>query len=285
MEIFAKILLYYGVGSLVAGSVMGIGFATNFARRINNSQVASLQRIGTYVPLTLDGIDGALFAASTEPRPTIIYIHGRSANRTELMPLAQEMLNAGYNAVLWDARNRQISYGPQEIDQIRRIVASIRNDPHVVPDRIYLIGFSLGAAMAIGAAAADSEKHIAGIVADSAYANLEAVASRYITAFGIIPTPIAWPSKTVTFVTAKAIHGIEFNTRNPADWAERVVCPVLLIHGKSDKRIPPQNSEIIFDRLQSEKDLWLVDKAGHTQAFKTNPSEYTHRVLKFLNRD
>jgi dipeptidyl aminopeptidase/acylaminoacyl peptidase len=284
MGIFAKTFLYYAIGSLIVGAVMGIGFATNLGRRVSNAPLVSMQKLGTYIPLTLDGIDGALIAASTEPRPTIVYIHGRSANRTELMPLAGTLLNAGYNAVLWDAKSRQISYGPREIDQIRRIVTTLRNDPHVDPNRIFLIGFSLGAAMAIGAGAADTEGHIRGIVADSAYADLEGVASRYLTAFSIIPAPIAWPSKTVAFATAKAVHGIDFKTRNPADWAERVACPVLLIHGKADKRIPPHHSEAIFERLQSEKSLWLVDKAGHTKAFEINPSGYTEHVLGFLKK-
>jgi dipeptidyl aminopeptidase/acylaminoacyl peptidase len=282
MGIFVKALLYFLAGSGIAGAVMGAGFATNLGGRVRKSDVASLQKLGTYVPLDLDGIDGGLIAAANERRPVIIYVHGRSANRTELTPLAKMLFDAGYNAVLWDSKSRQISYGPREIDQIRRIIAAVRNDPHVAPEKLYVIGFSLGAAMAIGAASADSEGYIHGVVADSPYANLESVASRYLTGFGIVPSPIAWPARTVTLATARALHGIEFETRNPADWAERVSCPVLLIHGKSDRRIPPRHSEQIFGRLLSQKQLWLVDDAAHTRAFRRDPAEYAARVLAFL---
>jgi dipeptidyl aminopeptidase/acylaminoacyl peptidase len=282
MHILIATFVYYLAGSVIAGSVMGAGFATNFSGRPKNGQLKSLQRIGMYISLPLDGIDGGLIARAGERRPTIVYIHGRSANRMELAPLAQAMFNEGYNAVLWDSKSRQISYGPKEIEQVRRIVDFIRNDPHVEINEIYIIGFSLGAAIAIGAASTDTDHYIRGIVADSPYANLKNVASRYVSAFGAIPTAIVWPTKAVTFATARAIHGIDGKTRNPADWAERVSCRVLLIHGKADKRIPPQNSEIIYDRLQGEKELWLVDNAGHTEAFKTNPAEYTQRVVKFL---
>ena len=55
---------------------------------------------------------------------------------------------------------------------------------------------------------------------------------------GAIPTALVWPALTVTFATAKAMHGIEFESRNPADWAHGVTCAVFLIHGKSDKTIP-----------------------------------------------
>jgi dipeptidyl aminopeptidase/acylaminoacyl peptidase len=284
MHILLATFVYYLAGSVIAGSAMGAGFATNFSGRPKDRQLELLRRIGLYIPLQLDGIDGGLIAKAGERRPTILYLHGRSANRMELAPLAQVLFNAGYNAVLWDSKSRQISYGPREIEEVRRILNFIRNDSHVVINEIYIVGFSLGAAIAIGAASADNDHYIRGIVADSPYADLKDIASRYVSAFGAIPTAIAWPTKVVTFATARALHGIDSKTRNPVDWAERVLCPVLLIHGKADKRIPPQNSEIIFDRLQREKDLWLVDKAGHTQAFKTNPAEYTDRVLKFLNR-
>src|SRR5262245_61457266 len=246
MHILLSTLVYYLAGSVIAGSIMGAGFATNLSGRPSGRELKSLQRIGTYVPLNLDGIDGGLIARAAERRPTIVYIHGRSANRMELAPLAQAMFNEGYNAVLWDSKSRQISYGPKEIKQVRMIVEFIRNDPHVQINQIYLVGFSLGAAIAIGAASADTDHYIRGIVADSPYADLKNVASRYVTAFGAIPTAIAWPTKAVTFATATAIHGIDAKTRNPVDWAERVSCPVLLIQGKADKRIPPQNSEIIF---------------------------------------
>jgi uncharacterized protein len=284
MHILLATFVYYLAGSVIVGLVMGAGFATNFSGRPKDRQLKLLRTIGLYIPLQFDGIDGGLIAKTGERRPTIVYIHGRSANRMELAPLAQVLFNAGYNAVLWDSKSRQISYGPRKIEEVRRILNFIRNDSHVVINEIYIVGFSLGAAIAIGAASADTDHYIRGIVADSPYADLKNIASRYVSAFGAIPTAIAWPTKVVTFATARALHGIDSKTRNPVDWAERVLCPVLLIHGKADKRIPPQNSEIIFDRLQREKDLWLVDKAGHTQAFKTNPAEYTDRVLKFLNR-
>jgi uncharacterized protein len=284
MHTLVSAFVYYLIGSVIAGSVMGGGFATNLSGGPNEQQRQSLQKIGTYIPLQVPGIDGGLIAQPMQRRPTIVYLHGRSANRMELLPLAQALFKEGYNAVLWDSKSRQISYGPKEIDQVHRIVESIRNDPHVAIDEVYIIGFSLGAAIAIGAASMDRDEFIKGIVADSPYADLRSVASRYVTAFGAIPTPIAWPARTTTLTTAEAIHGIEFEKLNPADWAESVVCPVLLIHGESDKRIPHAHSRQILERLGTHGELWLVEGVGHTKAFANSPTDYVRRVVTFLNR-
>src|SRR5688572_25305464 len=101
MHVLLATFVYYLVGSVIAGSIMGAGFATNLKGRPNDRQLKSLQSIGTYIPLNLDGIDGGLIVKVGERRPTIVYVHGRSANRMELAPLAQAMFNEGYNAVLW----------------------------------------------------------------------------------------------------------------------------------------------------------------------------------------
>jgi pimeloyl-ACP methyl ester carboxylesterase len=142
----------------------------------------------------------------------------------------------------------------------------------------------LGGAAAIGAAAQDQNRHIAGIVADSSYANLKRAAFRYVTAFGWIPSIIAWPTSLVIFQVAELVHNVAFETSNPSDWASHVKCPVLLIHGSNDWKIPPDHALEIESRLSSEKQLWLVDNVGHVAAFANGPHEYVKRITDFVGR-
>src|SRR5215467_10712962 len=88
MHILVAGVVYYLAGSVIAGSILGAGFATNVSGRPNDRQLMALERIGTYIPLKLNGIGGGLIARAGERRPTIVYVHGRSANRMELAPLA-----------------------------------------------------------------------------------------------------------------------------------------------------------------------------------------------------
>jgi hypothetical protein len=66
MHILVAALVYYLVGSVIAGSILGAGFATNLSGRPNDRQLRALQRIGTYIPLNLNGIDGGLIARATQ---------------------------------------------------------------------------------------------------------------------------------------------------------------------------------------------------------------------------
>ena len=79
------------------------------------------------------------------------------------------------------------------------------------------------------------------------------------------------------------MHGIEFESRNPADWAHGVTCAVFLIHGKSDKTIPYKHSEQIFERLDAFKESWLVEGTGHTKGFSSSPAQYVRGVVDFFN--
>src|SRR5262249_8588767 len=260
------------------------GFTVNFGRRMRSWERERLYRLGQSKSLTLESVEGILVRHGDRPRPTIVFVHGRSANPMEVFPIAEAMIREGFNVVLWEHRGRGISYGQRVIDEILGIVEEVRKDPFVDEGRVFLLGLSLGGAAVIGAAAQDENRHISAIVADSSYANLKRAAFRYVTAFGWIPSIIAWPTSFVTFQVAELVHNITFETSNPSDWASDVKCPVLLIHGSEDRRIPPDHALEIESRLSSQKELWLVDNVGHVAAFAKGPHEYVRRITDFVGR-
>jgi uncharacterized protein len=282
MNRLARSSLYFGLGSLAAGIVCGVGFSVNLGRRMRSWDEERLHRLGQNKSLTLESIEGILVRHGDRARPTIVFVPGRSANPMEVFPIADAMFREGFNVVLWQHRGRTINYGRRVIDEVLSIVQEVREDPFVDQGRVFLLGLSLGAAAVIGAAAQDHKRHVAAIVADSSYANLKRAAFRYITAFGWIPSIIAWPTSFVTFQVAQLVHNVDFETWNPSDWARHVNCPVLLIHGSKDWRIPPDHAIDIQSRLSCEKQLWLVNDVGHTAAFATRPDEYVKRITAFF---
>lgn len=283
MASLRRIAGYFALGSLIAGTVFGVGFAFNLRRAARAEDDERRRRLGPNRRFDLGAISGSLVHHHVA-RPTIVFVHGRSANWSETFPIAERFHGEGFNVVLWGSSGRTIRYGIEGGRDVLAVVDHVRQYPEVDPSRIYVLGLSHGAALALGAAAEDAAGHIAGVSADSAYANLTTAAFRYVTAFGWIPKFVAWPTAFAMFRVANLVHHIEFKHCNPAEWAKRIECPVLLIHGTADWRIPPAESVCIFDQIQSRKDLWLVQGAGHTKAFARNPHEYVRRVKQHLYR-
>lgn len=283
-----SILLYFGLTSLLAGAALGLGFIYPFSRSVSKADERRLAEMGVVRPLDVEPLSGLLVVHPEGRRPTIIFIHGRSANRMQMFPLARRLFREGYNAVLWDLRGHGNSggrpaYGKYEAQDVVRVVDQVRGDPSVDPDRIALVGFSLGAAMAIGAAAADGECRISGVVADSPYADFQRTAFRYMRLFGWIPSFMVWPAAKVAFLTGGWASGADLDRLNPRDWAASVRAPTLLIHGTKDWRITPDNSREILARIPVRKELWMVEGAGHTGAFAKDEEGYTRRVVDFLS--
>jgi dipeptidyl aminopeptidase/acylaminoacyl peptidase len=275
-----RTLAYFAFGSIAAGTVFGLGFPINFGGGATVEDEERRRKLGPSKVFDLGNISGTL-TYHDRRGPTIVFVHGRSAGWSEALPLAQKFYAEGYAVVLWARAGRTIQYGDEGIHDVLRVVEHVRTDPAVDTETIFVFGLSLGAAMALGAAAEDRNGYISGVIADSPYSNLKSAALRYLTAFGWIPKPLAWPAAFVMFQVAEAAHHIHFKRCNPIDWAKRIRCPVLLTHGRNDGRVLPEHSVCLFGAVTSPKELWLVDGAGHTEAFVSHPHEYVRRVNQF----
>jgi pimeloyl-ACP methyl ester carboxylesterase len=278
---------HFGIVSAAAGLVLAVGFLHPFSRSVKDSDYRAAVALGSVKPIAVAPLSGWLITHAGEARPTIVFIHGRSSNRMQMFPLAKAMFERGRNVVLWDQRHHGNSggaatYGKNEVGDVLRVIDDIRKDSSVDPKRISLVGFSLGAAMSIGAAAADTGCRIHAIVADSAYANLREPGFWYVRLFGWVPGFITWPTATIMTGFGSWVSRLDLDRLNPADWAAAVRVPALLVHGEKDRRVPPDSSRQIYDRLPFKKEIWLVPGAGHTKAFSTNPAAYIERVSLFL---
>ena len=71
----------------------------------------------------------------------------------------------------------------------------------------------------------------------------------------------------------------------PAVMARKLRCPVFLIHGADDKKIPAYHSRIIYDNVCGEKELWIANDVGHLEVYLTHTQEYENRVLQFFHKN
>jgi pimeloyl-ACP methyl ester carboxylesterase len=286
---FFRALAYFCVAVALAGLIGAVVLAHPISAPVTDADLQLARQLGIVKDLNLPPLSGWLITHADGVRPTIVFIHGRSSNRMQMLPLATAFFDRGFNAVLWDLRHHGNSpgnetYGKREIPDVLRVVDQVRLQPGVDRERVDLLGFSLGAAMSIGAGSADPACAIHAIVADSPYANLRDTGFWYVRLFGRVPRLVAWPVAFIMLNFGAWMSDLDTSRLNPVDWAASVRAPALIIQGEKDRRVNPDSSSRIFANLGLWKELWIVPDAGHTEAFYKNPQSYVDRVTAFFAR-
>lgn len=214
---------------------------------------AALQQVS----LQGEGIElsGWTLPAEGPARGTVIYLHGVADNRGSSLGALRRVSSLGFDALAYDSRAHGASggdvctYGFYEKEDLRRVIDRVRQGPIVV------IGTSLGAAVALQAAAEDPR--IAAVAAAESFSDLRTVATErapwFFTA-GMVRQSLALAETQGRFLVDDV---------SPVRAAQRIAVPVLVIHGALDRETRPDHSRRIFDALRGPKRLLIVEGAGH----------------------
>jgi hypothetical protein len=215
------------------------------------------------VERTFDGVGVLLSgwvctAQNVTNKPTIVFLHGVADNRDSSVSVIDRFLPRGFNVIVYDSRRHgrsegaRCTYGFFEKQDLKRVL-----DQSGV-ERAILIGHSLGAAVALQAAAIDAR--ITAVVAASTFSDLRSIATER--------APVVFTSSLIDAAFARAEHDAEFivDDVSPVRAAAAITVPVFLIHGALDRETQPAHSERVFAALRGAKQLLLVPNAGHNDA-------------------
>ncbi len=195
-------------------------------------------------------------------RGLVLLFHGHAASKAMLLPEAAAFHEIGYEAMLVDFRGSGGSseavttIGVSEADDVAAAVDYARRQ---WPDRrLTLFGVSMGAAAVLRAAALN------GVTADALV--LECPFDRLLTTvehrFEAMGVP-AFPLARLLLFWGGVQNGFDAFAHNPVEYAARVRCPTLLMHGAHDWRVRPAEAEGIYAALAGPKRWELFADAGH----------------------
>ena len=146
-------------------------------------------------------------------------------------------------------------------------------------ERIGLLGFSLGAGVAILVAA--QEPRIPAIVSDSGFMD-------YVSDIRLIHTN-AWgfylPSWFSFFIlwAGRTLYRTDFRRVRPVEVIDQIAQPIYFIHGREDVVISVDQTVGLHSVSNNPEDrLWLVPGAEHINVYQRNRAAYVRRVATFF---
>ena len=247
--------------------------------RVTFTATDGVELVGWFVPAGDKG----------SARATIVASHGSHGTGPYHYPGVAFLHDAGYNLFVFDHRahgqsgGNATTLGPLEVRDLRGAVDYVTSRPDVAPDRIGAIGCSMGSAICIAAAAEDAR--IRAVVAESVYADMDELWTRF-GYVGIRGTPIHWSSGGLMRAATRLWTGYPVQSFKPVEVVGQIAPrPLLLIHGEHDNGATTvADAERLYQAAGEPKELWLVVGAGHCNAHALLPEEYEERVRAFFEK-
>lgn len=209
-------------------------------------------------------------SASNEKVPVVVYMHGNSSARLEVVPHLSYLLSLGLTVFSFDfagsgkSDGEYVSLGYYERDDLASVVKYLRS--RKTTSSIALWGRSMGAATALMHAHRDPS--IACMVCDSAFTDLARLAQEMVERGkekGVNVPP---------FIVSIALRMIRSSVKKQADFdireltpiahAEKCFVPALFVHGRSDQFIRKAHSENLHERYGGDKSLVIVNGDHNT---------------------
>lgn len=190
----------------------------------------------------------------------VIITHGWGANREIMLPLARPLQAAGWDVLLFDARNHgqsdtdDFSSMPRFAEDTDAAIDWVRRQAGQELAPIVLMGHSVGAAAVL--LSASRRRDVAAVVSLSTFAHPDGMMRRWLTSKGIPFFPLGW------YVLRYVEHviGHRFKDIAPIHTLPQVQCPVLLVHGREDPVIPASDAQrLLASRGNTPAVLHLLD--------------------------
>jgi fermentation-respiration switch protein FrsA (DUF1100 family) len=216
-------------------------------------------------------------------RATIVLSHGYGGTQDEMLPVASMLHRHGFSVMTYDLRGcgdsgGEVTFGAREQQDLRSVVDYAVARPEVDPERIGALGFSMGAATTLMAAADDPR--IKAVVDDSGWADVEHWLRPRIEDVALRPRS---PFSPLSLKLVELRTGEDLDELRPAARIGRLSPrPVLVIHGARDEVVPAADATQNFAAAQEPKALWRVAGAAHGDTVAPGGVTASDRVADFF---
>lgn len=216
-------------------------------------------------------LGGRLYPAGAAA-PAILYFHGNGEVAADYDDIASFYRDNAITLLVVDYRGYGRSTGSPTAGSVLedalstfRALESLFEENGLSPDRLYVMGRSLGSAAAIEVAV-HAQERLSGLIIESGFAHTFELLSR----LGII------------------IQGADEERDGFGNLSKigQVRLPALIIHGEADMLIPPSEGRALYERCASQnKNLVTIPRAGHNDLLYRGRERYFQAIRGFVHAE
>lgn len=239
--------------------------------------------------LSFDGLKlkaKLLKAENEESDKVIIAIHGyHSYNMREYAYYIKFYHDLGFHILLPDNRAHGLSEGKfigfgwlDRLDCIRWIT---KTKKYFNKDlQIALHGISMGSATVLMASGEELDDDVKCIISDCGFSDV-------IEEFKYKLKLSHVPYRSILFISnllSRLRVGYTFKDASTINQVKKSKTPTLFIHGDQDDFVPTYMVYDLYNACSAEKDLFIVEGAGHAQSYVKNPKLWEDTVTNFMKQ-
>lgn len=225
------------------------------------------------------------FKLSNESNKWIILVHGYTSEQSSIYDIARHYSDKGYNVLTPDLRAHGLSEGKYVgmgwLDRndlllwIDYLLKNYRNS------EIILHGVSMGAATVMMASGENLPTNVKLIVEDCGYTSVWDIFSfKLKLRFNLSTFPVLNAASFITNVRA----GYNYKEASSIDQIKKSVTPILFIHGNADEFVPVNMAYKLYDNANINKELIIVDGAGHAESRLADEELYYGSIFSFIDK-
>ncbi|GJM24130.1 MAG: hypothetical protein DHS20C16_05450 [Phycisphaerae bacterium] len=235
--------------------------------------------------LSRDGVRIAgWYVPNEDSDRAVILCHGMGADKSDMLDFALALHEGGYTVLMPDFRGHgasggyTVSYGPKEKWDIISGVDYLEREHPARTKHLFGVGWSMGAASLVLAAADDDR--IEGLHLDAVFASAMDMAK-------ILPSgaPPGYRQVTpyVATVFACLESGVNLFGIDITEAIGEVTCPVMLVHGEEDGLIPIAQGRQVYESANQPKTWRAIKGAGHCGTIGVESPRYEAKMIAFLD--
>lgn len=232
-------------------------------------------------------LKGDYLPAASYTNITVILVHGYTGIGHAMGCFAQYYHEEhDFNVLMPDCRGhgdsegKYIGFGWQDRKDILEWISYILNKQGE-GSQIILHGVSMGGGAVLMTSGEKLPDNVKFIISDCAYTSARDIITYQMSRVLKLPR---FPIIPITSLICKLRAGYFLGEASALLQVSKSKKPILFIHGGADKFVPVEMVNSLYKAAQCEKKLFIVEDAGHGDAYWKDMSGYTIQVKNFIDK-